>query len=184
MKTTNGRMLRGVSFLILSWLCIASDEAQAAIRYAKPNALSTGSCLDWTNACTLQQAIAVAVGGDQIWAAKGTYRLTSVGSSFSLKNAVEMYGGFDGPVGGNPGENALYLRDADREPYTVDPNTDSILSGDVNNDDAPGSAPDHSSRFDNAQHVVTVPASPARDLSTVLDGFTVYGGYENGQDPT
>jgi len=135
----------------------------------------------------LQQAITVAVSGDEIWATKGIYKTALCGTyscvctstctnhsdahqaSFTLKPDVKIFGGFDGT------ENALYLRDADPDPYTVNSATDSVLSGDLNGNDF-GTDPADSSRSENSNHVVTATGT---DRTAILDGFTITGGHDN-----
>ncbi len=184
----SSRRRTDVLYLLIvgAFIGLPSGEARASVLYAKPNGVSTGTCWTWGDACTLQQAIAVAVSGDQIWATKGVYRpalcvsnncvcnsnctkdSTSVRiSSFSLKTGVKIYGGFDGT------ENALDLRDADPDPYTVNPATDSVLSGDLNGNDV-GTDPEDSSRLENSWHVVVASGT---DRTAILDGFTITAGY-------
>jgi hypothetical protein len=107
----------------------------------------------WDNAFTdLQDALAAASSGAEIWVAAGTYTPgTSRTSTFSLKNSVAIYGGFDGT------ESELDARDWEA-------NT-TILSGDIG-------TPDDAS--DNAYHVVR-----GADNAT-LDGFTITAGNANG----
>jgi len=99
---------------------------------------------------TVQQGLAAARAGDEVWAAEGTYRPTSTSdraASFQLKPGVGLYGGFKGT------ETKRSERDW-RKNVT-------ILSGDI------GKEGDTS---DNSYHVV-VGADDA-----VLDGFTITGG--------
>ena len=121
------------------------------VRYAAPTARGTGDCSSWANACTLQQALAQAQSGDEIWVQEGTY--TPGGSrsdTFRLKSGVAVYGGFAGT------ETRRDQRDWQAHP--------TILSGDI------GTVGDNS---DNVYHVV-IGANNA-----ILDGFTVTGGNAN-----
>jgi hypothetical protein len=103
----------------------------------------------------LQDALAIAVSGDEIFVAAGTYKpdensatpggTGSRSATFQLINGISIYGG-------NGGE--------------------SILSGDIG---TPGVS------TDNCYHVVTGSGTSA---SAVLDGFTVTGGYANGSGET
>jgi parallel beta-helix repeat protein/predicted outer membrane repeat protein len=129
---------------------------EAGLLYVKWDATGAddGSC--WADAFTdLQTALGVAVSGDEIWVAEGTYTPgTDRAATFQLKSGVGVYGGFAGTETA-PGE-----RDWVAHP--------TVLSGDV------GTPGDNS---DNAYHVVT---GSGTDASAVLDGFTVSGGNADG----
>jgi hypothetical protein len=126
------------------------------------NASATGANTgtSWPNAFTsLQSALAVATGGDQIWVAAGTYKPSTSGdrnASFTLTNGVAMYGGFAG------GETLLSARN-----WTSNV---TILSGDLNGNDS-----GFTNNDENSYHVV-IGASGA-----TLDGFTISGGNANGR---
>ena len=93
----------------------------------------------------------LAVGGGEVWVAKGTYYTTDSADreiSFQLKSGVVLYGGFAGT------ESALDQRDWETNV--------TILSGDIGK-------PDDNS--DNSYHVV-VGADNA-----IIDGFTITGGF-------
>jgi hypothetical protein len=140
--------------LVLS-LAPAPSAHAATVRYVKPSATGSDDCSSWANACTLQSALGVAVSGDEIWVAEGTYAPgTDRAATFQLKSGVGVYGGFAGTETA-PGE-----RDWVAHP--------TVLSGDV------GTPGDNS---DNAYHVVT---GSGTDASAVLDGFTVSGGNADG----
>ncbi|EHJ12250.1 beta strand repeat-containing protein, partial [Crocosphaera watsonii] len=131
-----------------------------AIIYVKSG--STGNGSSWNSAFgTLQSAIAAAQAGDQIWVAAGTYTPTTGldrNTTFSLKNDVEIYGGFAGT------ETGLNQRNIN--------NNVTILSGEI------GSA----GIADNSYHVVSAVGSIASPLNTsaILDGFTITGGNADG----
>jgi len=84
-------------------------------------------------------------------------------ATFQLLNGVAIYGGF--PPGGGDWE--------DREPTA----NETILSGDLNGDDAPVLDPtdllDEPTRAENSYHLVT---GSATDSTAILDGFTVSAG--------
>ncbi len=119
---------------------------------------------DWANAMTtLQDALAEAVAGDQIWMARGVYRpdqgmdiqAGDRTASFHLPLGVAIYGGF--PAGGGLWQ--------DRDPERCH----TILSGDLKGDDRPG----FWFHGDNSLHVMQVVAS---DPYTILNGCTITGG--------
>ena len=117
------------------------------------------SGISWTNAFTsLQSALLAAADGDTIRVAHGTYvptTTTDPAISFSLRNAVAIYGGYAGYGASNPN-----ARDIVAYP--------TILSGDIG---VVGVADD------NTYQVVTADGAGS---STILDGVTVTGGYARG----
>ncbi|MBS9525899.1 Ig-like domain-containing protein [Litoribacter alkaliphilus] len=66
--------------------------------YVDHLATGNGLGISWENALTdLQEALAQALEGDEIWVAKGTYSPGSgTGDSFVLKEGVKLFGGFAG----------------------------------------------------------------------------------------
>ena len=121
---------------------------------------------DWPNAfLNLQDALAVAMGGDEIWVAQGTYKPDQgVGQtpgdrsvSFNLIDNVSIYGGF--PSGG--GDGTFAARD-----YVA---FETILSGDLAGNDGP----DFANNDENSFNVVE---SVSMSASALLDGFTISGG--------
>ncbi|MBI4761641.1 MAG: choice-of-anchor Q domain-containing protein [Chloroflexota bacterium] len=127
----------------------------AAIRYVTASGgLETGPCDSWANACTLQRALFVAGGGDEVWVQQGTYKPTTGtdrSASFVIRDGVAVYGGFLGT------ETARSQRN---------PNpANTILSGEIG---------DQNLLTDNSFHVVTIDNA---GLSTLLDGFTITRGY-------
>jgi hypothetical protein len=133
----------------------------ASTRYAIPGGLSSGDCISWTNACELWYALGtVAVSGDEIWVAAGTYKPTAGSDrsiSFVLKGGVAIYGGFAAT------ETLRTQRDWETHVTT--------LSGDIG---TPGV------NTDNSYHVVT--GSTVTETA-VVDGFTISGGNANGGSP-
>jgi autotransporter family porin len=132
----------------------AAAMAEPSIIYVDKAAVGANSGSSWENAYTeLQTALATAVGGDQIWVAKGTYYPavyvgpTSRNVSFQLVKYLELYGGFSG------GELSLGERDWETNP--------TILSGNI------GSL---ATNTDNTKNVVR-----GADFA-VLDGFTIEDG--------
>lgn len=113
----------------------------------------------WADAApggALQSIINNAIAGDEVWVACGTYNPTSGtdrNASFSMKNGVAIYGGFDGT------EAQL----ADR---TLACGPCSILSGEIG---SPGTS-------DNS---FTVVWNEQLDSTAVLDGFTLRDGNDD-----
>jgi predicted outer membrane repeat protein len=158
-KTTIKNSLHVILTLIwlvgmFGFLPTGSIYALNSTIYVKADASGENDGSSWTDAYTsLQAALTAAVSSDQIWVAEGIYYPTpgtDRTASFTLKNGVSIYGGFDGT------EAQL----ADRDPAS----NITILSGDI------GTSDDIS---DNSYHVVD---GGGTDNTAVLDGFTVEQG--------
>ena len=113
----------------------------------------------WEDAFTdLQDALADANDGDEIWVAEGTYKPDDVNDdrsvSFEMVEGVVVYGGFADT------ESSPYQRN-----WTLH---QTILSGDIGTLDNPN---------DNSYHVVK------GANNAVLDGFMITGGNANGSNP-
>ncbi len=111
---------------------------------------SPGTGMSWRFAYRdLQDALERARYGNQIWVAAGIYKPTigyTRSISFEMIDDVNIYGGF--PTGGGPRNPGIYQ---------------TILSGDIDNDDNPTY---------NSYHVVK-----CEDINNaILDGFTITGG--------
>jgi parallel beta-helix repeat protein len=120
-------------------------------------AAPTQNGASWATAYgNLQTALAATSAGGSIWVAKGTYKTTATTTRttyFNIPSDVKVYGGFVGT------ETMLSQRNP-RINVT-------ILSGEIGN---------AGTTTDNSYHVVNLDASGA---NTLLDGFTVMGGYAN-----
>ncbi|MFC1452645.1 choice-of-anchor Q domain-containing protein, partial [Verrucomicrobiota bacterium] len=124
------------------------------IRYVDRDARGAGDGSSWRDAFTgVQSALSMAVSNDQIWVAEGVYVPgASAMSTFHLRPWVSLYGGFAGNEDNLDDRNwAVHL---------------SVLSGDVDGDDAPA----FGNRTDNAETVV-MGANNA-----VMDGLVIRGG--------
>jgi predicted outer membrane repeat protein len=130
-------------------------QTQSTILFVKPG--EEGDCYSWDTACDLQDALALAEAGDQVWVAAGIYKPTTDSdrtATFLLESGVAIYGGFTGT------ETALEERDWETNLTT--------LSGDIGTED---------NNSDNSFHVLT---SSGLSDTTILDGFTISGGNANG----
>ncbi len=125
--------------------------------------------LSWATAFTdLQDALAIAADGDEIWVASGVYTPgLSQSDSFALASGVRLYGGFAGT------ESSLGQRDWEA-------NT-TVLSGDIGGDDTTDAngvvTATANISGSNSYHVVWADGVTAPITeSTVLDGFTITAG--------
>ncbi|GCA77073.1 putative outer membrane protein pmp6 [Microcystis aeruginosa NIES-2520] len=136
----------------------APTPANVRTIFVRANAGGSNNGTSWVDAFTsLQDALAAARSGDTIWVAGGTYKPTTGtdrNATFTLKNQVEIYGGFAGS------ETSLSQRN-------VATNA-TILSGDIGT---------INTVTDNVYHVVT---GNNTSNTAVLDGFTISGGNANG----
>ena len=139
--------------IIIGLLLLYYLPVQAVIRYVKPVASGLGNASSWADASgSLTAILGVAQPGDEIWVAAGTYKPTTNTDrlfSFTLKNGVNMYGGFAGT------ESTITLRNVVANP--------TILSGDID----PNGEND-------SFHVIL--ANQFGGADTILDGFTITGG--------
>ncbi len=140
------------------------DRPSIPVIYVSQSATGLNNGTSWANAFTsLEAALDAAQPNDEIWVAAGTYipteRLVPTdprSATFELRSGVALYGGFSGV------ETSLLERDWKAHPV--------ILSGDISETNV---------ITDNVYHVVY---SSNVVSTTLLDGFTVTGGYADGVD--
>ena len=149
-----------------------APTSRQAVRHVDDDALPGGNGETWaTSFRYFQDALRLAVAGDQILVAGGTYRpdLDEVGlvaagvrtETFHLASGITLYGGYAGLANpADPDARNIILHE-------------SILSGDLDGDDGPG----FMNYDDNSYHVVT---GSGTDDTAILDGFTVKAGNADG----
>lgn len=147
----------GTSFLGTSNAAGCAIEASVETVWFVDADNTKGDGTTWATAFpTLQEALAVVDGSQQIWIAQGTYTPgTSRASTFDISNSISVYGGFEGT------ETSISERDISAHP--------TILSGNVN--DTPDTG-------DDAYHVVTF--DPSEWNYSYLDGCTITRGMATG----
>ncbi len=157
-------------------LCLSLAAPSSGVIFVDAAASGANDGSSWIDAFTkLQDALAAASTGTQIWVARGVY-YPDEGSgqtdgdraaTFQLKSGVAIYGGFVGT------ELAL----TERAPGT----NRTVLSGDIDQDDTTDADGVVASYADivgsNSYQVVT---GSGTDSTAVLDGFTVTGGLADG----
>ncbi len=141
---------------LLTLIAVAMTVAaplSAATIHVDLTATGANNGSNWANAYTdLQDALAIAVSGDEIWVAAGTYKPTlgtDQSATFTLSSGIAVYGGFDGS------ETSLGERDYESNL--------TALSGEIG---APGAS-------DNSDRVVAIEGI---GNNAVLDGFTISDG--------
>ena len=150
------------------------------IIYVDDSAVGANNGTSWQDAYIyLQDALAETLSGDEIRVAQGTYRPTVPGGdrsiSFVIPDGVTLLGHFAGGITDDPDD-----------PDDRDIDHPSILSGDLNGNDArglPGELLNDPTRQDNSYHIVRVPYVHS-GTPIVLDGFIITGGNANGDHYT
>lgn len=105
----------------------------------------------------LENALAIAEPGDQIWVAQGRYTpALALGRSFHIPPSVSLFGGFQGS------EENLAERPDDPQTHAT------VLDGDILGDDE-----EFEHRSDNSTHVIILNDV---DSDTMIDRFTIRGG--------
>jgi predicted outer membrane repeat protein len=136
--------------LLMTVQIFANGQEEEHILYVNASSTSSSSNgTSWAKAYPdLQQALAIAEAGDQIWVAAGTYYPSKADASvpFVMKDDVDVYGGFAG------NETKLEARD-----YVANV---TILSGEIGN---------KKSTKDNSSNVVVA-------ANSIIDGFTIRDG--------
>ncbi|MEN1728402.1 MAG: choice-of-anchor Q domain-containing protein, partial [Pseudomonadota bacterium] len=163
----------------------AYEQENLAVIYVNENALrlgppcNQGAC--WGNPYfNLQDALAIAVSGAEVWVAQGVY-YPDIGAAvanddptarFTLPSGVSVYGGFNGT-------------ETEREERAPEINV-TILSGDIDNNDTDGDGNQIAESVSdiqgtNAYNVVAL-GNPTGTV-IVLDGFTITAGSALGNAP-
>jgi hypothetical protein len=159
-------------------ICSPAQPALAqGVIYVDADATGAYDGTSWTDAYTnVQDALAAAASGDEIWVAEGVYYPDEGGgktdndptASFWLANNVSLYGGF--------AATETLLSQRDWQAHVT------VLSGDIDqNDITDGNSvvtDTDSITGTNAYHVVR--AGSAVGSSAIFDGFTVTAGYADG----
>jgi predicted outer membrane repeat protein len=136
--------------------------------YVKADATGANTGRTWHDAFTdLQDALAIAQPGEEIWVAQGLYTPAAPGgdrnATFRVDKDLHLYGGFAGTE----------ARLEERGDPAGHP---AILSGDLNGDDVTGDF--EANRSDNVYTVVSVALGITG--ATLIDGFTIRGGHADG----
>ena len=135
------------------------------VLYVDVSASGAADGSSWTDAFrSLQNALAKARPGDQVWVAEGIYRPDrgrhqtpgDRDATFRLPNGVTILGGFAGDERNARQRAGLFER--------------TLLDGDLLDDDLPG----FGNYQDNSYRIVT---GIELDANTVLDGFTIRGAF-------
>jgi hypothetical protein len=151
----------GTLVVISIFMAVLTCSANGGTIYVDASATGANDGSSWANAFVyLQDALAVAVDGNDIWVAAGTYKpdhgagitIGDINATFELKAGVAMYGGF--PPGGGTWQQ--------RNPNIYE----SRLSGDLNGDDQPGFL----NRTDNSSVIANISWTEG---ITTLDAFTI-----------
>ena len=137
-----------------SWSFTTSD-----VLLVDSDVAESGNGKSWDGAFkTIQEGLAAAKEGYQIWVAEGTYVPGPDNTyTFQLKEGVALYGGFSGSEGSH--------EDRDWTTHLT------VLSGDINGDDI---------GFTNNAENIDIVVTGANDA--VLDGFTITGGNSSEDD--
>lgn len=153
---------------LASILVPLAHAANADVIHVRPGASGSSTGASWSDAFRrLDDALAFAAQGDEVWVAQGRYTPANESSSFVIPVGVAVYGGF----AGNETE-----RDQRRPALRP-----TVLSGDINNDDTTESSSlgwPYTVRLNtpNAGHVVMITGPGAPGDHATLDGFRIEKG--------
>lgn len=149
--------LFSVFFLVRTPLIAHANPDVIRVTTTGATSGTCGNLTDWSNPCGLQYGLTtVAVSGDELWVASGTYTPTTTGdqnATFQLRNGIALYGGFAGSETARDQRNFVAN-------FT-------LLSGDLEDNDTlliVGT---------NSDHVVS---GSYTDSTALLDGFWVTAG--------
>ena len=167
------KTLGGVAFivgLVLFFAGLNSPRALAGTIYVDADAtLGVKDGSDWENAFTnINAALAVAVAGDEIWVAEGTYT-----GAVTLKQGVGVYGGFNGT------EESRDERDFDQYITTISNNQDGPTVTGVNGSKIDGCTITHATGNNGSgircyQVAVTIENNHIKGNNTLSDGGGIY----------
>ncbi|MEQ1842866.1 MAG: hypothetical protein ABL994_20900, partial [Verrucomicrobiales bacterium] len=147
---------------LASLIVLIPTSALAKVIFVREDALSLGTGSSWATAFpNIHAALSVALPGDQVWVAQGTYHPGSPGdvnASFNLPPGVSLYGGFAGT------EFLLSDRDILAHP--------TILSGDLSEDDVFGN-PWWNNWSTNTPNSLCILIANQPTPGTTVDGITV-----------
>ncbi len=167
-------LLLGLGLSLCLWVSLAQAQCPNDLCYVDADVMtSTIDGMSWRTAYTnLQDALAVATAGDEIWVAAGVYYPDEGGgqtnddfrASFALTDGVKIYGGFAGTE----------TERSQRQPRT----NVTVLSGDIDGDDITDGqgvvTATANIRGLNAYHVIY---NSGVSSTAVLDGFTITAGH-------
>ncbi len=166
---------------LLSFLCLLTSVTSilATTYYVSKTGDNTNG-LSWASAYNeVQTAINAASYGDQVWVGKGKYFPTDYNpkgtgtailartKTFVIKNGIDVYGGFAG--------NETQINQ--RVNYWIGQANETILSGDLNNDDDYSQWETYNhSLIKNTENSYNVIYYYNVYSTTIVDGFTISGG--------
>ena len=136
------------------------------ITYVNISATGNNDGTSWADAYTsLQDALINAPASNNIWVAKGTYKPHASNANVSFIANNTIYGGFAGTE----------TNVSDRDLSLIHTTNETILSGDLNNDDATTISFNDTTRDDNSKHVLEIATN-----NIEVNGFTIKDGNANG----
>lgn len=161
----NIRRLQLLLVLIGASLILSVSASGQPVIYVNHAASGTNDGTSWTDAYTyLQEGLQAAQSGDEVWVSAGIYRpdqgthvtLGDREASFVIPSGVSLYGGFSGTE----------MERAQRD-WEVN---ETVLSGDLLENDDDLLTLDNPLRLDNSYHIVRFVNESA---AVAIDGFTL-----------